>query len=33
MSLGIPALKDIRNTRDIKLVIRDGEILVNKINT
>jgi len=26
-------LKDIRNTRAIKLVIRDGEILVNKINT
>jgi len=26
-------LKDIRNTREIKLVIRDGEILVNKINT
>jgi imidazolonepropionase-like amidohydrolase len=30
--LGDP-LKDIRNTREIKLVIRDGEILVNKINT
>jgi imidazolonepropionase-like amidohydrolase len=26
-------LKDIRNTREIRLVIRDGEILVNKINT
>lgn len=26
-------LKDIRNTREIKLVIRDGEILVNRINT
>ncbi len=26
-------LKDIRNTREIKLVIRDGEIQVNKINT
>jgi imidazolonepropionase-like amidohydrolase len=26
-------LKDIRNTRGIKLVIKDGEILVNKINT
>lgn len=26
-------LKDIRNTREIKLVIGDGEILVNKINT
>jgi len=26
-------LKDIRNTREIRLVIKDGEILVNKINT
>jgi len=26
-------LKDIRNTREIKLVIREGEILVNKLNT
>jgi imidazolonepropionase-like amidohydrolase len=26
-------LKDIRNTREIKLVIRNGEILVNKLNT
>ena len=26
-------LKDIRNTRDIKLVIKDGKILVNRINT
>lgn len=26
-------LKDIGHTREIKLVIRDGEILVNKINT
>jgi enamidase len=26
-------LKDIRDTREIKLVIKDGKILVNKINT
>lgn len=26
-------LKDIRNTREIKLVIKDGKILVNEINT
>jgi len=26
-------LKDIRNTREIRLVIKDGEILVNRINT
>jgi len=26
-------LKDIRNTREIKLVMREGEILVNKLNT
>jgi imidazolonepropionase-like amidohydrolase len=26
-------LKDIRNTREIKLVIKNGEILVNRINT
>ena len=26
-------LKNIRDTRDIKLVIKDGEILVNRINT
>ena len=26
-------LKDIRDTRKIKLVIKDGNILVNRINT
>ena len=26
-------LKDIRNTREIRMVIKDGEILVNKLNT
>jgi len=26
-------LNDIRNTREIKLVIKNGEILVNKIDT